>query len=513
MVQPLRLVMAMGMEKKNEWKTGFAFNSASGFVQFVLTAVLIFLCIPIFINKLGEVSFGVFSTVAVVGNLTLFANLSLDSALVKFLAEQGKCRESNYDIVVSFSIISSILLPLTFLAYVFREFIIIRILNIPDLYLSDTSVLMGCFLVSNALLLLGRIITSILDSQHKVYLTNIAMFIYNAIYWGGIIAVISLGYGLKEIGIAVTLASIIWFVLITIMAFKEWGSLDITGFRENSRRIVKKQLTYTSKIYVGSLLGMLSEPLTKILIANLAGGVVMVGAYEIGLRVRSQILALFNKAIYPLYPIIAHMQNKVKVANIVNKVTYGLYFLVLPVIILISFGAEPFLKLWIGNEATNRSTILAVILLTNTALLSILVATPIYYYIRAKNHAGKEIYIQGLNVIVNLLIIFLFHRSLGFYSVLLGNTLALSASFSLCVYYQYKYLNFKLFPSVKGVGKFILYAISMLVIALLVNSLFANKEGWYLLVLSISVLATCAFMSYSLRILTKENINSIRSLS
>lgn len=503
----------MATEKESDWKTGFAFNSASGLVQFILTAVLMFLSIPIFINRLGEVAFGVFSTVAVVGNLTLFANLSLDSALVKFLAEQGKTKESNYDIVVSLIIVSSILIPLSFIAYLFREFIVVDILNIPKEYVSDALVLTECFLIANALLLIGRIVTSILDSLHKVYLTNFAMFIYNIAYWGGIIIIVSLGHTLKEIGLAILVAAAAWFVLIIVLALKEWGRVDLQGLRLNFKRIAKKQISYTSKIYAGSLLAILFEPLTKVLIANFAGGVVMVGAYEIGTRVKGQIMALFIKILYPIYPIIARLTDKERIGNIINRMTYTLCFLVLPIVILVTFGAESFLNLWIGRESINESVVLSVIVLTNTALLFSIVVTPVFYYIRAKNHAEKEIYIQGVNVIVNIAVILLLYSNLGFYSALLSNAMALFASFCLCLYYQYKYLNFNLLHSMSGSAKFVLYILSTICVALAIRSVFSNYGVLYLLVLSVGVVAVGFIVSYLLKILTKENINLIRNLS
>lgn len=505
--------MAMATEKKNDWKTGFAFNSISGVVQFVLTAVLIFSCIPIFISRLGETSFGVFSTVAVIGNLTLFANLSLDSALVKFLAEQGKTRESDYDIAIALAIISSILVPISFIAYVFRDFILINILNIPSEYMPDATVLMACFLVSNALLLIGKILTSILDSRHKVYLNNFAMLIYNICYWGGLIVVICLGYGLSEIGMSILVASILWFILVVVLAFKEWGALDLTGLKSNFKRIVKKQVKYTSKIYTASLLGMLFEPLTKVLIANFAGGVVWVGYYEIGTKVRAQFTALFTKVIYPLYPIIAEMKDNRKIAALINKVTHSLCFLVLPVVVLVAFGAESFLQLWLGEGHVSEYTISSVIVLTNSSLLLSLLVLPIYYYIRAKNHAEKEIYIQGVNIIVNAVVILLLHQPLGFYSVLLSNALALFASLCLCLYYQKKYLDFNLFYSVKGVAKFIIYALSMVGVGLISYCFFSDGRIVYLAVLTVTVLATGVIVGYLLKILTKDNIELIRNLS
>ena len=47
-------------------------NSISGVCQLVITALLTFFSIPVFIHKLGTDLYGVFALVSVIGNLNLF---------------------------------------------------------------------------------------------------------------------------------------------------------------------------------------------------------------------------------------------------------------------------------------------------------------------------------------------------------------------------------------------------------------------------------------------------------
>ena len=59
-------------------------NSLSGLVQLIITALLTFICIPVFINKLGVELYGVFAIVSVIGNLNIFANLGLNTNKIYF---------------------------------------------------------------------------------------------------------------------------------------------------------------------------------------------------------------------------------------------------------------------------------------------------------------------------------------------------------------------------------------------------------------------------------------------
>ena len=79
----------------------FIKNSASGLLQLLITATLTFVTIPVFIRKLGADNYGIFSIISIVGSVNVFANLGLNISLIKFLAEQGKSKESDHDIIVT----------------------------------------------------------------------------------------------------------------------------------------------------------------------------------------------------------------------------------------------------------------------------------------------------------------------------------------------------------------------------------------------------------------------------
>ena len=99
-------------------------NSTFGIVQFVAVAILTFLCVPIFIGKLGVDAYGVFALVSILGNLNFFSSFGLNSALLVFLSKQGKTEESQRDIVVV--LFSTIVIALLFcsLLYIFKTPII-----------------------------------------------------------------------------------------------------------------------------------------------------------------------------------------------------------------------------------------------------------------------------------------------------------------------------------------------------------------------------------------------------
>ena len=65
-------------------------NSATGVMQFVVVAVLTFICVPVFMNNLGIEAYGIFSVVTVIGNLNFFSTFGLSNVLLILLSSQGK---------------------------------------------------------------------------------------------------------------------------------------------------------------------------------------------------------------------------------------------------------------------------------------------------------------------------------------------------------------------------------------------------------------------------------------
>lgn len=175
-------------------------NSISGLVQLIISAILTFLCIPIFISKLGTEQYGVFALVSVIGNLNLFTNLGLNSSLTKFLAEQGQCIDSNKDITTTLLISIFIIIPISFLAYIFRFNLLTTLLDIPIIYYPEAEKLFCWLLIANSILLIGQTFTAILNALQRIYLTNIIQLVYSIIYWLGIIIVVSIGGHIDSVG-------------------------------------------------------------------------------------------------------------------------------------------------------------------------------------------------------------------------------------------------------------------------------------------------------------------------
>ncbi len=429
-------------------------SSLTGIIQLIIATLLTLFAIRVFVSYLGYERYGVFSIITIIGNLNIFTNLGLNTALIKFISEQGNNRESGYDILVAILILICILTPFTIVLYLLSSVILINFFNIPTHLYSESVELYNFMLIANYIVLIGQLFTSVIDALQKIYITNLLQILYNFLYWGGIFFTILLGFSLPSIGFSITIASLLWFI-ISVLTFKRlWGKIVYSGLINNLFRILKKQLSYSIKIYISGVINFFYEPLTKIIISKLFG-VKEVGYFDIALKIRTQLWSLMSKALYPLLPLIASIKDDKQIGFIVNDVEQKLFYVILPIISILLICTYSFVNIWLGSEVFIISISIIIVVCSYMVGSTVI---PNYYYLMTRQ-VNKTIILQFSNVVANIIFIFVLYNYIGYYSILIGFSSAILTSFTLSLYYQNKFLKGFIFKNFKQLFKYIIILI------------------------------------------------------
>ncbi|MGB4659604.1 MAG: oligosaccharide flippase family protein [Mobilitalea sp.] len=444
-------------------------NSFSGLLQVILTALLAFISVPIFINKLGLEVYGTFAIVSIVGNLNSLANFGLNGALMIYISKQGKGKQSNNDIIATIIFMFLVILIVSFIMLTFRDFILVKIFAIPEAHFIEASLLFRLLIVSNAILLFGQTGTAIIDACQKVYISNIIQFIYSLLYWGGIIVVILMGGRLYTIGMVILFSSILWFGLISYSVFKIWGRLDFSKLFSAFLPSIKKQLAYGSKIYFTGIIAFLFEPLSKILLSNFVN-INAVGIFEIGFKIKTQINSLIAKSLYPLLPFIASKGSTNEFKHRLYDFSTKIQIFIMPFSVILFFCFPYLINLWLGDNNSNEATVF-VSVMTISMLLFSPSKIPIYQFLLANNRAGKTFLIQLSSVIVNIAFFFLFLSKYGQYSILISNSLAFLSSYIICSIFQIIYFNISWKVILYQELNFLVIFVLLIIPSILVNKL------------------------------------------
>lgn len=466
-------------------------NSLSGLLQSVINMALVFTVIPVFIRTLGIEYYGVFSLIIVIGNLNLFTNLGLTSSLIKFLAEQGKIQESNYDIVVTFFITLIVLLPITLAAAYFNKFILLNMLRIPPLFFKGARILYLFLLSANFLIILGQVFKAVLDSGQKITTSNFIQISYNFIYWILILIILLLGYGLPQIGMAAFLSAFVWFIIITYKSLQYWGKLSLKGLQKNYIRVAKKQFFYGSKIYIGGVLGFLNDSLPRILISHFIG-IQEVGFFDIAYRIKNQLWGGIEKIFYPLYPLLSSIKDNKKVRLIVHDIEQKIFIFIIPITIIIIFTAKSFIQLWIGKDV--EIITISVIYIVSAFMIGSITVLPNYQFLIAKGHAGKTVIIQVSNIFISTIIFLVTFKWIGYYAAILGTVSLVLSSFVLSLYYQKKYLNSLIFDSKTQIIKLIILTTINVTIGYFLNLIITSN--WLNIIITPIILLLSTILQY-----------------
>lgn len=477
-------------------------NSISGALQQLLVMLLLFFTIPLFIKLLGPEKYGIFSLLMVIGNLNSFVTLGLNSSLVKYLAEQGKCNESDLDLilVVLFQIL--LIFPIIALLILFKQYVIISILHVPVVYYESTKNLFFWMVLSSGIVIIGQTISSVIDSFQKVYINNIFQFVYSVLYWGLIIAILLLGYSLNEIGMASFFASLIWFLLVLFYSLKLWGKFETNGMMRNCKRILMKHIAYGAKLYASGMIGFFYEPFTKVLISHFIG-VAEVGFFDIAIRMRTQIMNVIFKLFVPLFPFLAQQKDESIIRKYIHDLEQKSFLVLMPIVVVVVFLLNIFIEFWLHKNVTIISV--TTIYIVSAHLLFSCTVSPLYIFLMAKDKAGKTIIIQTSNVFFNTIAFFVFVRYWGYYTVIVSNIIGIFSSFVISLYFQKKYLNSLIFDSFVQLRNYLFASLIIFGFGYVYSSLF-NKSSVIMLLLPVFVglLSLELYKFYSL--LTFEDI-------
>jgi O-antigen/teichoic acid export membrane protein len=436
----------------------FIKNAFSGVFQKIIVAILTFFTIPVFMIKLGTESYGIFATVSVIGDLSRIANIGFHIALIKYLSLQGRTKESSIDIIVAFTGMVIMIVPVSVLMVIFNHYVLVNILNVPLAKLEQSKVLYMYLVFSNMLLFLGLTFSAILESLKMIYKTNTLQLMYSIIYWSLMLVALYLGKGLETIGVMAFIAAMVWFLFIAYLALREWGQLSINGITKLYWNSVKKQLSYGLQIYASGLMGLFGEPVIKVLVANYFGSAA-VGFMDVGMRIRNQLYRVFQAALWPLFQLFSEIKEKESKARIVKDVQEKIALIILPICLLMLFGAKPFVTIWIGHNIDVIST--NIIVLTMGALLAFLVFQAMNNYLGVDHPLVLLLNSTMINVI-SLGVIYLLHGLLGYQSVYLAFILVYIANIIFMLLVEKRFLDSVIFGSRSEIIKLVFFISIML---------------------------------------------------
>jgi O-antigen/teichoic acid export membrane protein len=415
-------------------KKRIAINAISSGIQVIIVGLVYFFLYRILLVKLGVKLLGVWSLVIATSSIANLANLGFTSGLVKFVAEYNAKEEFvkiNKFLFTSFLFILVFFSLVIFLIFLLATFYIDKIVP-PEFVKVTLSVLpysLVCLLINS----LGGIFTSALEGFQKNYIRNLAYIFTSAGYF--ILAILLLpDFGLK--GLA--LAQIAQALVILFIAFYQVKKI-CPGFRilhwDWDRTVFKSLFNYGYKFQIISILQMLYEPVTKILISRFSG-IATLGFYEMASKFVSQFRAIISTMNQVTVPVVAHYSHtdKTAIKYIYKRSMSFIVSLVFPLVAGIVLFIPHLSVLWIGKLEPvfiNSSYILSFSMLINV------LNAPAYFNSLGEGKLNGLLIMHILIAILNIFFGIILGKSIITYGVIIAWAFSMcSGSVFLIIYYH-----------------------------------------------------------------------------
>ncbi len=418
-------------------KKKLTINALSAVIQVAFTGVLYFFLYKYLLNELGVKKLGVWSLILSFSSTANLANLGITSGLVKFVADY---LPSNEEFKIGKLIFTAVLSILLFFGIISISFLFIAPYLlchvIDEQYLNLAMEILPYSLMSLCINQISGIFTSVLEGHQKNYLRNF-LYIFSGILMFVFMVILTPIYGLVGMAIAQIIQSVFVLAIALILMFKI-NPYCRFSYWSWSKQSFKELFSYGSKFQLVSILQLLYEPTTKMLLSRF-GGLALLGHYEMASRLVSQFRALLVNANQVVIPVISEKiktQTSTHVQDFYIKMNRLLLLVTLPLSTLVILFAPLISIFWIGSLNTDFTFSLYV--LTIATIFNVMCG-PSYFSFLAEARLTILVLVHLMMAIINLGLGYFLGALIGGHGIILAWGLALSmGSISLVVAYLRK---------------------------------------------------------------------------
>jgi O-antigen/teichoic acid export membrane protein len=341
-------------------------SSVSSQIIFILVNTFIGLTlVPITINMLGKIKYGVFELILSLIFIDIFLEFGLGSTLVKYIPELKHDIDKLRSFVWSYYYIKLFLTLLGFIVIVLIGynfdvlFNLEGVKNIEEIKLA--TYIFGFGLIINSM-------TTFLDNFLKglVYfgLTNTARIISNLLFF-----IIFYLYYMESNVYSIVYIALIWFVIrpllllfITVALIKYLNLSYILRPVKFKLKSLRDTLKYMYAMAYIVMVAQLYNRMPKILLGIVSGPIV-VAFWGIMEKVKEPLLELENSMIRPLIPILSDKQNTVSMTEQKTFQAVRLHYFFMSFLgIMTITHIDLFIFLWLGEGFTEVADLVKIIL-------------------------------------------------------------------------------------------------------------------------------------------------------
>ena len=437
-------IFVTGWSNKNgEGASGLRRNILSGAILALGNILISIISYPLYLKYLGLERYGLWAILSVVVSFSAMARLGFDTAMIKYVAEEyGK--ESKLGIEKYFSTAIIILLIggiIIFLVLFSLRGFIVGILGVPEKYIPVATTLLPCIVALSIFMFLVEVTDGVLRGLGRVDFANYYDLGGKAISIIATVIFFEFGYGIWSL----FWGQILFYILLGSLAFftiyRKLGNLffSISSF---DLKYLKKMIGFGGTMTAAKLVQFLVFPFNKVVIARYIG-LSGVTYFEIANKTVMQLGNIFNMSIRAIMPEISKLSvleyAKSKIDNVLKKAMGLIFYLAVPVFVILFFLGPFLLRLWLSSQYMLEIANAFRIILAGYAVN--LLAIPIYYLFMGIGKVSYCLIGHLVQAILNVVVVFIFVAlkitNLYSFSGIYSSSVALSAILLIILFVRY----------------------------------------------------------------------------
>jgi O-antigen/teichoic acid export membrane protein len=462
----------------------------SAMIQSLLGIVIVGIGLPVLLGNLGKELYGVFAVVSVVSTLGTITSAGISGALILHVGGAESRAGANHAILGNLAL--SIVLGLSVFAggLLFENTVLQDVFSLAEPLARPNVVLYRYLLLCGVLTTVGQPFVALLDVQQKNHLSNFSQFIYTFAYWSLCTTFATAWHSLEALGYAVFIATMLWFVLVTALAMRFWGRIEVPGNWRVIAGAALSQVRFGSQLFLAQQMVWLYEPFTKILIAHTLG-VGNVTLFDIAIRVKNQVWSVFAKIIYPINPLLASLKSKDQLKLLVTDTSRIILLVMVPIGVCFALVATPFYALWL--RSVDRDLVMATVVITCGHFLS-LVGLPMYHFSVARGFPKHILVVHVGSAVANAAVFLSCYRIVGFAAAPIANAAGTLLSLVYLLSIQKGRFGFVFPDAGKTISHAVLAALGCGIVGVILNNVV--RSYILILVLTPCMLAAATLLVY-----------------
>jgi len=349
-------------------------NTALNLVGRALPLMVGIVTIPFIIRGLGTDRFGILSlTWVVLGYFSLF-DLGLGRATTKFVAEYlGRGETDRLARLVWTSValqgVLGIVGGVAVAALV--PLLVDRVLNIPPQFVAETKGAFYLLALSVPVVILSSSVRGVLEAGQRFDLVNAVQVPAGAATF--LLPVVALLFGAQLFGIVVLLVT---SRLVTLLAYFALCFMVFPALKRSFSihlELVRPLLAYGGWIAVSNIVSPILVYLDRFIIGSLLT-MAALAYYTVPYEVVTHLLIIPSSLVATLFPAFSSLGalgDRPRLETLFARSVKYLLLVMGPIILFVTLFAEPLLRIWLGGELAEKSTLVFQILAVGVLINSL----------------------------------------------------------------------------------------------------------------------------------------------